>query len=84
MQFIYEILMVAVLVFLVSFPLASFVTGQADDALKGMETAIHMPLSLQNILLQFLTETFVIIFTVIMASLPVARMKPKDILSKMS
>lgn len=34
--------------------------------------------------LQFLMETFVIIFTVIMASLPVARMKPKDILSKMS
>lgn len=84
MQFIYEILMVAVLVFLVSFPLGSFVTGQAEDALKGMETAIHMPLSLQNILLQFLTETFVIIFTVIMVSLPVARMKPKDILSKMS
>ena len=48
MQFIYEILMVAVLVFLI------------------------------------LIETFVIIFTVIMASLPVARMKPKDILSKMS
>ena len=84
MQFIYEILMVAVLVFLVSLPLESFVTGQAEDALKGMETIIHMPLSLQNILLQFLTETFVIIFTVIMASLPVARMKPKDILSKMS
>ena len=34
--------------------------------------------------LQFLMETFVIIFTVIMASLPVGRMKPKDILSKMS
>ena len=84
MQFIYEILMVTVLVFLVSFPLGSFVTGQAEEALKGMETIIHMPLSLQNILLQFLTETFVIIFTVIMASLPVARMKPKDILSKMS
>ena len=84
MQFIYEILMVAVLVFLVSLPLGSFVTGQAEDALKGMETIIHMPLSLQNILLQFLMETFVIIFTVIMASLPVARMKPKDILSKMS
>ncbi len=48
MQFIYEILMVAVLVFLI------------------------------------LIETFVIIFTVIMASLPVARMKPKNILSKMS
>lgn len=48
MQFIYEILMVAVLVFLI------------------------------------LIETFVIIFTVILASLPVARMKPKDILSKMS
>ena len=48
MQFIYEILMVAVLVFLI------------------------------------LIETFVIIFTVIMASLPVACMKPKDILSKMS
>ncbi len=84
MQFIYEILMVAVLVFLVSLPLGSFVTGQAEDALKGMETVIHMPLSLQNILLQFLMETFVIIFTVIMASLPVVRMKPKDILSKMS
>ena len=84
MQFIYEILIVAVLVFLVSLPLGVFVTGQAEDALKGMETIIHMPLSLQNILLQFLMETFVIIFTVIMASLPVARMKPKDILSKMS
>ena len=48
MQFIYEILMVAVLVFLI------------------------------------LIETFVIIFTVILASLPVACMKPKDILSKMS
>ena len=83
MQFIYEILMVAVLVFLVSFPLGSFVTGRAEEALKGM-VAYAMPLSLQNILLQFLTETFVIIFTVIMASLPVARMKPKDILSKMS
>jgi hypothetical protein len=49
-----------------------------------MGTVIAMPISLKTMALQFLLETLIIVFAVVTAALPVARMKPKDILSKMS
>lgn len=84
LQLICEILMIAVLVFLVSPMLGRFIVGQVEAALKNMGTVIPMPISLKTMALQFLLETLIIVFAVVTAALPVARMKPKDILSKMS
>nr|WP_300808854.1 FtsX-like permease family protein [uncultured Acetatifactor sp.] len=84
LQLICEILMIAVLVFLVSPMSGQFIVGQVEAALKNMGTVIAMPISLKTTALQFLLETLIIVFAVVMAALPVARMKPKDILSKMS
>ena len=84
LQLICEILMIAVLVFFVSPMLGQFIVGQIEAALKNMETVIAMSISLKTTALQFLLETLIIVFAVVTAALPVARMKPKDILSKMS
>lgn len=84
LQLICEILMIAVLVFLASPMLGRFIVGQVEAALKNMGTVIAMPISLKTMALQFLLETLIIVFAVVTAALPVARMKPKDILSKMS
>ena len=84
LQLICEILMIAVLVFLVSPMLGRFIVGQAEAALKNMGTVIAMSVSLKTTALQFLLETLIILFAVVTAALPAARMKPKDILSKMS
>ena len=84
LQLICEILMITVLVFLVSPMLGRFIVGQVEAALKNMGTVIAMPISLKTMALQFLLETLIIVFAVVTAALPVARMKPKDILSKMS
>ena len=84
LQLICEIFMITVLVFLVSLMLGRFIVGQVEAALKNMGTVIAMPISLKTMALQFLLETLIIVFAVVTAALPVARMKPKDILSKMS
>ena len=84
LQLICEIFMITVLVFLVSPMLGRFIVGQVEAALKNMGTVIAMPISLKTMALQFLLETLIIVFAVVTAALPVARMKPKDILSKMS
>ena len=84
LQLICEILMIAVLVFFVSPMLGRFIVGQVEAALKNMGTVIAMPISLKTMALPFLLETLIIVFAVVTAALPVARMKPKDILSKMS
>ena len=84
LQLICEILMIAVLVFLASPMLGRFIVGQAEAALKNMGTVTAMSISLKTTALQFLLETLIIVFAVVTAALPVARMKPKDILSKMS
>lgn len=84
LQLICEILMIAVLVFLVSPMLGRFIVGQVEAALKNMGIVIAMPISLKTMALQFLLETLIIVFAVVTAAFPVARMKPKDILSKMS
>lgn len=84
LQLICEILMIAVLVFFVSPMLGRFIVGQVEAALKNMGTVIAMSISLKTTALQFLLETLIIVLAVVTAALPVARMKPKDILSKMS
>lgn len=84
LQLICEILMIAVLVFLVSPVMGRFIVGQAEAALKNTGTAITMSISLKATVLQFLLETLIIVLAVVTAALPVVRMKPKDILSKMS
>ena len=84
LQLICEIFMIAVLVFLASPMLGRFIVGQVEAALKNMGTVIAMPISLKTMALPFLLETLIIVFAVVTAALPVARMKPKDILSKMS
>lgn len=84
LQFICEILMIAVLVFLASPMLGRFIVGQVEAALKNMGTVITMSISLKTAALQFLIETLIIVFAVAAAAFPIARMKPKDILSKMS
>ena len=84
LQLICEIFMITVLVFLVSPMLGRFIVGQVEAALKNMGTVIVMPISLKTTALQFLLETLIIVLAVVTAALPVARMKPKDILSKMS
>ena len=84
LQLICEILMIAALVFFVSPMLGQFIVGQVEAALKNMGTIITMSISLKTTALQFLLETLIIVLAVVTAALPVARMKPKDILSKMS
>ena len=84
LQLICEILMIVVLVFLVSPMLGRFIVGQVEAALKNMGTVIAMSISLKTTALQFLLEILIIVFAVVTAALPVARMKPKVILSKMS
>lgn len=84
LQLICEILMIAVLVFFVSPILGRFIVGQVEATLKNMGTVIAMSISLKTTALQFLLETLIIVLAVVTAALPVARMKPKDILSKMS
>ncbi len=84
LQLICEILMIVVLVFLVSPVLGWFMVGQVEAALKNMGMAITMAISLKVTVLQFLLEILIIVFAVVTAALPVARMKPKDILSTMS
>ena len=84
LQLICEIFMITVLVFLVSPMLGRFIVGQVEAALKNMGMAITMSTSLKVTVLQFLLEILIIVFAVVTAALPVVRMKPKDILSKMS
>ena len=84
LQLIFEILIIAVLVFLVSPVLGRFIVGQVEDILINMGTAITMSTSLKVTVLQFLLEILIIVFAVVTAALPVVRMKPKDILSKMN
>ena len=84
MQFICEVLMIVLLVFIISPILGNFVVGQVETAFRNMENAINMSISPKITLVQFLIETLIIIIVVVAASLPVARMKPRDILSKMS
>lgn len=84
LQLICEILMIAALVFFVSPMLGRFIIGQVEATLKNMGTVIAMSISLKTTALQFLLETLIIVLAVVTAALPVARMKPKDILSKMS
>ncbi len=84
LQLICEILMIAALVFFVSPMLGRLIVGQVEAALKNTGTVIVMSISLKTTALQFLLETLIIVFAVVTAALPVARMKPKDILSKMS
>ena len=84
LQLICEILMIIVLVFFVSPMLGRFIIGQVEATLKNMGTVIAMSISLKTTALQFLLETLIIVLAVVTAALPVARMKPKDILSKMS
>lgn len=84
LQLICEILMIAALVFFVSPMLGQFIVGQVEAALKNMGTIITMSISLKTTALQFLLETLIIVLAVVTAALPIARMKPKDILSKMS
>ena len=84
MQFICEVLMIVLLVFIVSPILGNFVVGLVETALRNMGNAISMSISPKVTLVQFLLEAFIIVIVVIAASLPVARMKPRDILSKMS
>lgn len=83
-QFVCEVLMILLLVFIVSPILGNFIIAQVETALRNMGNAINMSVSPMITLVQFLLETFIIIIVVIAASLPVTRMKPKDILSKMS
>lgn len=84
LQLICEILMIVALVFFVSPMLGRFIVGQVEAALKNTGTVIAMSISLKTTALQFLLETLIIVFAVVTAALPVAQMKPKDILSKMS
>lgn len=84
MQFICEVLIIVLLVFIISPILGNFVVGLVETALRNMGNAINMSVSPKVTLVQFLIEVFIIIIVVIAASLPVARMKPRDILSKMS
>jgi len=84
LQLICEILMIAALVFFVSPMLGRFIVGQVEATLKNMGTVIAMSISLKTTALQFLLETLIIVLAVVTAALPVVRMKPKDILSKMS
>lgn len=84
MQFVCEVLMITLSVFLVSPILGNFVVEQVETALRNMGNAISMSVSPKITLVQFLVEILIIIIVVIAASLPVARMKPRDILSKMS
>ena len=84
MQFICEVLMIVLLVFIVSPILGNFVVGLVETALRNMGNAISMSISPKITRVQFLIETLIIIIVVVAVSLPVARMKPRDILSKMS
>ncbi len=84
LQFVCEVLMILLLVFIVSPILGDFIIGQVEMALRNMGNAISMSVSLKITLVQFLLEAFIIVIVVIAASLPVTRMKPKDILTKMS
>lgn len=84
MQFICEVLIIVLLVFIISPILGNFVVGLVETALRNMGNAISMSVLPKVTLVQFLLEVFIIIIVVIAASLPVARMKPRDILSKMS
>ena len=76
--------MIVLLVFIVSPILGNFVVGLVETALRNMGNAISMSISPKVTLVQFLLEAFIIVIVVIAAALPVTRMKPKDILSKMS
>ena len=84
MQFICEVLIIVLLVFIISPILGNFVVGLVETALRNMGNAISMSISPKVTLVQFLLEAFIIVIVVIAASLPVTRMKPRDILSKMS
>ena len=84
MQFICEVLIIVLLVFIISPILGNFVVGLVETALRNMGNAINMSVSPKVTLVQFLLEVYIIIIVVIAASLPVARMKPRDIVSKMS
>jgi putative ABC transport system permease protein len=83
-QFVCEVLMILSFVFIVSPILGNFIIAQVETALRNTGNAISMSVSPIITLVQFLLETFIIIIVVIAASLSVTRMKPKDILSKMS
>lgn len=84
LQFVCEVLMILLFVFIVSPILGNFIIAQVETALRNTGNAISMSVSPMITLVQFLLETLIIIIVVIAASLPVTRMKPKDILSKMS
>lgn len=79
MQFVCEMLMIVLLVFIVSPILGNFVVGKVETALRNMGNVIRISVSPKITRVQFLIETLIILIVVIAASLPVARMKPRDI-----
>ena len=83
-QFVAETTAILLLTLLFSCPISYFAIMQAGAFLRDMVGAVSVGFPIWKLLLQYGIETFVVIAGVMIASYPVFRLHPKDILSKMS
>lgn len=95
MQHLTEILMIAAFAFALSFGTSTFMAQSVGNSLLQQATteeqvmvisltSIEIHVSLSNLLLVYAIGTGIILLSVSLAAYPVMRMKPKEILTKMS
>lgn len=88
-QHLAELLMVAVLSFTAAFAIGNSIAGRVGNSLlnqasAGNLTQLNVNVSLKDLGLVYCLGFFIIIVSVFLASMPAMRLKPKEILSKMS
>lgn len=83
-QFLLEAVTLALIAFVFSYPIGSLAAGWVGTNLLGGLSGVTLSLSAGRVAVQYALELAAVIATVLIASLSVIRLKPKDILSKMS
>lgn len=83
-QLIMETVILALLAFLLSYPVSNIVAGQIEKNILSTITDVNIGLPFGEVMLVYFLETVTIIAAVLLASLSVIRLQPKEILSKMS
>lgn len=91
LQHLTEILLIAIIAFSLSFPISSLISGQVGSALLGQSgnginklTQLNVNVSIENFILMYVIGVLLIVVSVIISTLPILKMKPKEILSTLS
>ncbi|MDO4273225.1 MAG: FtsX-like permease family protein [Eubacteriales bacterium] len=84
LQFITETMVLLFLAILVSCPIGYAAAVQIETFLQDRIGVISIGVPVPTLLLQYSVETVIVLFGVAAAAYPIIKLKPKDILSKMS